>query len=270
MTVYTGMIRTLRKSGLKPGVLAEFCIEHGYTAILGEGSNAIDGGANVGRHTLFMSRCVGESGTIFACEPAAEAVVKLRSRLREVNARNVVLLCFALSDTLDVVDFTVCRKATWYSSLRPTRTLPENIAAELDMRKVLACPLDDAIPTNRKIDFIKLDLEGGEFPALRGARALIARDRPLIVFENGRQKSAETFGYTEEDFFGFFDALDYDLSTIDGRPFERAHWTALTSVFYFWATPRESTALYRERIGEWTEKAFQSVRERSSLTEGEA
>jgi FkbM family methyltransferase len=40
----------------------------------------------------------------------------------------------------------------------------------------------------RRVDFIKLDVEGGELAALRGAGSLIARDRPAILFECGPER----------------------------------------------------------------------------------
>jgi len=43
--------------------------------------------------------------------------------------------------------------------------------------------LDTIIPKSTKIDVIHLDLEGYEFEALKGAKEIIERDKPIIVLE---------------------------------------------------------------------------------------
>jgi hypothetical protein len=72
--------------------------------------------------------------------------------------------------------------------------------------------------------FCKLDLEGGEFFALRGARKSLARYHPMIVFENGLSAPAQVYGYSKEDFFAFFEGIGYRLYDLFGRPFTTAEW----------------------------------------------
>ena len=43
--------------------------------------------------------------------------------------------------------------------------------------------LDSIIPNDCKISLIHLDLEGYEFEALKGAKEIIERDKPIIVLE---------------------------------------------------------------------------------------
>jgi FkbM family methyltransferase len=258
MTAYAEMLAELRAKSLRPGALAEACIEQAYTEILKPGLNAVDGGANVGRHTVGLSRRVGDTGTVFAFEPVAEVMVKLLVNLRKQRCNNVCAFSFALSDKIEVVEFTVCTNRTHLSSLRMRKKFPEHIKPELEVRKVPACRLDSAIPANKTIDFIKLDLEGAEFTAMRGGRATIERCRPFIAFENGRQVAANAFGYTEAQFFGFFHAINYDLWMLDGRPLDRKSWIggAAAPMFYFWATPKEKSTHYVARFSPWIESAF--------------
>ena len=59
------------------------------------------------------------------------------------------------------------------------------------------------VPKDRKIDFIKLDVEGAELLVLRGATELIRRDRPAIVFETGPDDQ-NSMGLAGKELFLYF------------------------------------------------------------------
>ena len=63
--------------------------------------------------------------------------------------------------------------------------------------------LDDlALPP---VGFVKIDVEGGEMAVLRGAEALLARDRPTLFLENELHHAGED----ARDVFAFLKARDY-------------------------------------------------------------
>jgi hypothetical protein len=45
--------------------------------------------------------------------------------------------------------------------------------------------LDNLIPDQVQIDFIKVDVEGAELQVFKGAREIIRKNHPIIVFEHG-------------------------------------------------------------------------------------
>ena len=71
---------------------------------------------------------------------------------------------------------------------------------------VKAAPLDAILPKNFQVDFIKIDVEGGELQVLRGGFETISRNQPLIIFEHGLG-AADCYGTRPE--------MVFDLLTLD-------------------------------------------------------
>jgi FkbM family methyltransferase len=63
--------------------------------------------------------------------------------------------------------------------------------------------LDNIIPPDLSIDFIKIDVEGAEMFVLRGAEKTIERCKPIVVFEHGLGGS-DVYGTTPKQIFNFF------------------------------------------------------------------
>jgi len=62
--------------------------------------------------------------------------------------------------------------------------------------------LDEIIPSDIQIDFIKIDVEGGEFGVLKGGKALLTKNKPIIIFECGLGAS-EFYGTKPDDLFNY-------------------------------------------------------------------
>jgi len=56
-------------------------------------------------------------------------------------------------------------------------------------RRSLFCQPLDRMPIEGRVDFVKVDVEGAEVEALRGARAMIEHDRPHMIIEVHHQES---------------------------------------------------------------------------------
>ena len=63
--------------------------------------------------------------------------------------------------------------------------------------------LDNIIPADLHIDFIKIDVEGAEMFVLKGAEKTIQRCKPVVVFEHGLGGS-DVYGTTPKQIFEFF------------------------------------------------------------------
>ncbi len=148
--------------------------------LLEPGMTMIDGGANVGAHTLIAASAVGPNGTVHCFEPVPRTFEKLKAHV----ARNALQ------------HVRVNRAALWGKSATLSLGLtPDNTGnvgafgvAMRDSVATVEAPalrLDDYVDRERieRIDLIKLDLEGAELPALQGMRTVLERNHPLLLVE---------------------------------------------------------------------------------------
>ncbi len=209
-----------------------------YKELLILGDIVIEVGANVGLHTLQLSLAIGEKGKVFAFEPFSENVNKLYERISKSNIyRNIEVFELALSNYRGEADFKVFREAPglcgfierpWYD-----KTKMEVIKVEVDT-------LDRVLKDHDTVKLIKIDAEGADFNIIQGAKSLILRSKPLIIFEGGRIKNipASLYGYDVAEFKTFFDSLGYELYDTLGMKFDYRLWKS-KALNDFVAIPQE-------------------------------
>jgi FkbM family methyltransferase len=137
----------------------------------------IDVGANVGDVALAAAAIVGASGRVIAYEPGPAAAGELRERSR--HSPQVEIRQAAVSDRCGAVHFFVDPTKSTSATLFAGVAGPNHRAVN-----VTVCSLDSELPTLPVgIDVIKIDAQGAEGRILEGARRLLKRDKPLLVFE---------------------------------------------------------------------------------------
>jgi len=215
-----------------PGDLFESVIEDVYRRILAAGDLAVDGGAHVGRHSFSMAEYIGRSGLVLAVEAHPRLAHEFVRRARKRGLAQVEIVAAALSHQVGRVPFHCVKRHSAYSGIRARRYDFED---EVEIIEVAATTIDELVADrpSRLLRFVKLDLEGGEFRALEGGTATLKTHRPLIVFENDQDRSAENYGYSKEEWFRFFDRVGYELFTLWGQPYGPTDWGRKDIPWYF-------------------------------------
>lgn len=227
------------RTGTDVGQLFERTVQKIYEAWLTPGDVAVDVGAHSGAHLFPLVKAVGSTGHVYAFEPIAELCEKLEDRLKRSDTGNVTLHQLALSDQSGEANFSYFANRPAFSGLKRRKTPFDDKEGGLTTRRVRQAKLDDMLPPALRVSAIKLDIEGGELQALRGATACLTWSRPLVVFENGRQSSANVYGYSQDDFFSFFDGVDMQVFWLSGERFTPDQWRRRRPCWEFVALPTE-------------------------------
>ena len=170
------------------------------------GEVCIDCGAHLGESTIPIIEGVGKKGTVYAFEPNPAVLQKLRQRLSKVSHNgNIKIFHHALADFTGDSEF----KITSHPMSSGLKIRKERESLIKETVTVPVCRLDDIVESNQTISFIRCDVEGAEFPALKGAKTILSRHRPVVVFESEGESAADNYGYVLDSFLTYFDSLDY-------------------------------------------------------------
>jgi FkbM family methyltransferase len=210
-----------------------------YHRIVKPGDVVIDGGANGGLHTIPLARLVGPQGQVIAYEPQPDVIRALSDYVDFEQLHDVVRMRgVAIGSRKGIASFNRNRTNNALSSLA-VMNLDRDDWISFDVEVVR---IDDELPTGR-CSFVKLDLEGGEYDALVGARSLIERDRPVIAMEHGFHWAAERFGYDTHQFTHFFEEIDYLVFDFANNRVTRENHTEELLIWQMIAVPKESAHL---------------------------
>ena len=171
------------------------------------GMTVLDIGAHHGLYSLLAAKRVGKNGRVRSFEPSPRECKSLKQNLRINRCRNVQVESFALGSSAGRAElFLVEGAEDVCNSLRPP-------AAEVAVAKVPVevRSLDEYLEQQRikKVDFIKLDVEGAELEVLRGAsRLLRSAERPVILAEV-QDVRTEPWGYRAKEIIRHLESLKY-------------------------------------------------------------
>jgi FkbM family methyltransferase len=192
------------------GKLIENVIMDVYSNLLPEDACAIDGGANVGLHTLGLARRLG-TGRVIAVEANPKTFATLEQRTKSFP--QVTRIHAALQDDPErgQISFNCSSTHPGRSGVSRLwdRIAPDQVRYDEPLT-VTATTIDRIVQEYglARLDFIKLDLEGGEYHAVRGARHSLATLRPLVVSEHSIHAPAIN-GFEIATYLGWLDSLGY-------------------------------------------------------------
>ncbi|WP_428386638.1 FkbM family methyltransferase [Mucisphaera sp.] len=190
---------------------AEFAF---YKAFLKPCMTAFDVGANRGEVTRRFAKLVGTGGYVHAFEPCAATYQRLRQRF---DGPPVQLHHMAIGETVGQAKLNVYDEEhdTWNTlANRPLEDYGINVRPQ-SIEEVPVTTLDRFCEEHdiQRIDLLKIDIEGAELQALRGARGLMQEKRiGVILFEFGQ--TTFDMGNTPDEFISLLDDCGYQLGNL--------------------------------------------------------
>jgi len=174
-----------------------------FSHLIKPGETVWDIGTERGWFTLQMAMLVGKSGRVDSFEAFPPTVEKLKINVELNNFTWVNVNGVAVSDS---------NSKMWF--VPPSNNVTNNVSFLEDCNgvgyltdkkqqgaiEVNTINLDDYYQSQKieKLSLIKIDIEGAEVSALKGAKNLILKDRPIIAIEYNRQTALRANSSIEE------------------------------------------------------------------------
>jgi FkbM family methyltransferase len=171
----------------------------------GDGVFMLDGGSNIGVHTISAARQMHGWGEVLAFEAQERIFYSMVGNIVINNLFNATGRWCALGETCGQILIPVPDYLTpsSFGSLELQYTSnSENIGQKIDMGRLQPVQMISIDSLNLpRLDFLKLDVEGMEGQVLRGAMDTILRCKPII--------QAEFIKDPNDDLKKIFGALEY-------------------------------------------------------------
>ncbi len=141
----------------------------------------LDIGAQVGFMSLVFANLVGPEGHVYSFEPEPTNLARLQKNIAINQLKCVHPHQVAISDREGPLRLYLGKGENTgvHSTLFNERTM---MSTAIDVPSV---PIDTFLTTQNisHVDFVKIDIEGAELPAIRGMKDLLKRDAPLLLME---------------------------------------------------------------------------------------
>jgi len=192
-----GVERSLYYTGSYESGTLDFIKNH-----LKKGDCFVDVGANIGLMSIEASKAVGSEGTIYSFEPHPNTVKILRFNIDLNSIKNIHVIekgVGSKSGEAEIYD-------RWDVNRGGASLLSSN--SENESYDIEVVTLDEAFQ-NIDVKMIKMDIEGFELEALKGAKNILSSENPPILIVECTEET-EHQNYTREQLYSW-------LKNINGK-----------------------------------------------------
>ena len=188
------------------------------------GDHVWDVGTERGWFTLLMASIVGMNGKVDSFEAFPPTVEKLKNNVELNKFSNVRINSAGVSEKKGKMWFvppsdTVTSNISFLENCNGVGYLTEDF--QEGALEIPTLSLDDYYREHVKgrVSFIKMDIEGAELSALKGAIEMLKKDRPVLGIEFNRQTAIRA-GNSVEEVYAFLQALGYKFYYFYDKFFE--------------------------------------------------
>jgi FkbM family methyltransferase len=152
-------------------------------SLIREGQMIFDVGTNIGETLLNFARLTGEQGYVYGFEPDEENYNNAQKNIHLNNFKNIHVFRQAVSDKKEMVKLFCVEP----HNRGMNRILEQGDEQEGRFTILETTTLDSIVQENniKRVDVMKIDIEGYEMHAIKGAIEMLKRFRPVLFIEVG-------------------------------------------------------------------------------------
>ncbi|MGQ0564715.1 MAG: FkbM family methyltransferase [Gemmobacter sp.] len=172
--------------------------------------NCLDIGGHLGSVSYTLAN-LAPRGKLHIVEASPAKAAALRARFPKATVHAV-----AVSDHQGEAVFYENVVQPGFSSLTNRTSRGDTREVRVTMARI-----DDLWPADLPLHFLKIDVEGHEYAALKGAEATLARHRPVILFEAGAVEDRDVNADSYDDLHTYLTDMGYAIRPVFHQHFGR-------------------------------------------------
>lgn len=174
---------------------------------LPSGGVYVDVGANIGYYSAYAAKVLGKNGTILSFEPSMREFVRLM-QTRQINPHGCLweILNSPVGEKKDGYVYLDCHVG--HTGMNRISTKNEK---SISQRKLKTISLDEILSVYgvEYVDLLKIDVEGYEMSALKGAKKLLGDKRIRKVIVEVTDAFLKEMGSSKNELYEFLASYDY-------------------------------------------------------------
>jgi FkbM family methyltransferase len=216
--------------GARQALREEIAINAILASTLSPADTFVDVGSNRGQILREAVR-LAPHGRHIAFEPIPSLAAELVRAFPGIDCRQV-----ALADRPGSAEFCHFRSLDGWSGLRRSPQISDRVG-DPEYINVSVSTLDAELGEIEP-SIVKIDVEGAELGVIEGGRSLLARSRPVLIFEHVAAAAA-LYGAPTGELWDALADLDYRLFPVTGEgPLARDEFAERSDVVNWLATPQ--------------------------------
>ncbi len=171
------------------------------------GDVVLDIGANIGFYSKLFSQLVGDKGKVIAFEPDALNYKRLSDNVKGLP--NVELHQAAVGDTNETIQL-------YYSDELNVDHQTYDIGEGRSVVDVKSMRLDDLIAEDVSIRFIKIDIQGYDFKAMKGMKRILSQSSAMAILGEYWPFGIDKAGDAPLDYLTYLENHGFEVEILDG------------------------------------------------------
>lgn len=182
----------------------------------------LDIGANIGYHSLFVASILNGTGKVYSFEPISYLCKQIEESVDLNNFKNIEVCNFGLAEHEGEAEIYLRDENIGGSTLLDLSKRDDFKVKESE--KVYLKSLDSFLGVTNKVDVIKIDVEGYEYEAFKGAYNILKNNHPIIFMEFSPSLYTKDRAEKPQEIVSFLKNIGYSFSTLDEKVLDLEKW----------------------------------------------
>ena len=171
-----------------------------------QGDVVLDIGANIGFYANILSQLVGSTGKVHCFEPDPMNFAHLKNNTLHFN--NITINNKAVGSKTEMLKIYTSKNL----NVDHRTYKPDVYDREIEIQAV---SIDDYLANNKRVDFVKMDIQGYEMQAIKGMERMLMHNKEIKLLSEFWPYGLKKAGSSLRQYYAFLKDLGFDVLLLE-------------------------------------------------------